>query len=473
MGFEKSIHKYEYQVIKSGSEQRLGKFCLCIFCVVVHQNRTIIFVVFFFISLHFRKMISNVRTLSSCHILTYIIIISALLCQNTTRSSRNKSYESMSSNKSYLFHLLNESLVFHPPVPLCEEPTLPKYIALATLSGAVMLLGLIGNLIVIIVIHYSQLRKQPGYVLIKSLAAADLGVSLFVTTTKVHSYQRNANFCSGFSLCVFLHVTDGLFPTASITHLLLISINKFCAVNIPFRYHALVTYSKENVAVLCIWFYSVLWAVAGMLTWETNPLFSLGVITIGINRHCYNLNEVYYVCTAICVFLIPVMVAGSLYVILVLIVIKKMHSTPTPTGKMEALEEDVILPCHAKQNYGSMKGAKTLMMVFAAWVVCWVPHFILVLVGYWNPSALHSFQENHIWWSDFISTLMSDVLPCINSCINPIIYLITSSIFRHSVKDSYLKLLKKPRHRAGSNPSCHTVIRYHPRVSQVSFLASS
>ena len=47
------------------------------------------------------------------------------------------------------------------------------------------MIGFLGNLSIILVIQYSQLRKQPGYVLVTSLAAADLGVSMFVTTNKV------------------------------------------------------------------------------------------------------------------------------------------------------------------------------------------------------------------------------------------------------------------------------------------------
>ena len=379
------------------------------------------------------------------HIFKYIII-SALLSHNTNGFSKNNSYKKTSIDNFYLFHQINKSYVIHPPISLCEQSTSPKYVALGTFSGMVMVVGLIGNLMVILVIQYSQLCKQSGYVLIKSLAAADLGVSLFVTTVKVYIYQQNGNFCSGISLCVFHHLTDGLFPTASITHLLLIALNKFCAVHIPYRYHVVATYSRENVVVLCIWFYCFLWSAAGMFTWDENPLFSLDVISTGIARHCYSINNEYYVCAAICVFIIPVIVAGSLYGVLLYTIIEKMNSTPVPIGNTGALQKNDIRP-----RYGNMKGAKTLMMVFTGWVVCWVPHFLLILVGYWNPYVLHSFTESHVELSDFISTVLSDVLPCLNSCVNPIIYFITSSMFRHSLRDSYLKLMKKPRHRAGSN----------------------
>ena len=121
-------------------------------------------------------------------------------------------------------------------------------------------------------------------------------------------------------------------------------------------------------------------------------------------------------------------------------------------------------------NFGSKKGAKTLMTVFAGWVICWMPHFSLILINYWSPHSLQAFAESHRWLSEFISTVLSDVMPCINSCINPFIYFKTSSIFRHSLTDSYLKIMKKPRHRAGSNSlrrcgsqrssSLDTIVRY-------------
>ena len=365
--------------------------------------------------------------------------------------------------------------------PKCEEPTSPKHIALAVFSVIVMLLGIIGNLVVILVIKYSQLRKEPGYILVTSLAAADLGVSLFVTTAKVHMYRRNGNFCSDLSFCVLHHITDGFFPTASITHLLLICINKFCAVTSPYKYHAFVTYTREVVVALCVWFYCLVWTAAGLVTWDADPLFSLTVLSIGIDRVCYNKNALFYVCAAICVFIIPVVVAALLYAILIVIVVEKTNSIPIVIGNGAHPEETTGLRKNpGGPTFGSKKGAKTLIMVFSGWVICWLPHFVLILVNYWSPLMLHSFAVKHRWCAEFITTVVSDVLPCINSCINPFIYFKTSYAFRHSLKDSYLKLMKKPRHRAGSSsvkrvgswmsPSMETVVRYSVTNEATNFL---
>ena len=317
-----------------------------------------------------------------------------------------------------------------------------------------LVLGFLGNLTVILVIQYSQLRSQPGYVLVTSLASADLGVSLFVTAAKVKHYQQNGNFCSSLAFCVFQNFTDGLFPTASITHLLFICINRFCAITSPYSYHSLVTHTREIVVVVCVWFYCLLWTSAGMVTWDASPRFAVNVLSNGLDRICYSYNALFYVCAAIFVFIIPVVVAGVLYVIIVFIAIEKIQSTPSVKGEDTSRCDDLSL-CQTKgdqvqRRSSSARGAKTLMLVFTAWVFCWMPHFLLILVNFWNPLLLADFQMNHGWLSEFVATIVSDVLPCLNSCINPLIYFFTSSIFRHALKDSWLKLHKKPRHRAGS-----------------------
>ena len=132
----------------------------------------------------------------------------------------------------------------------CEYAASTKYKILAMFSVAVLIIGILGNSLVILVIQYStSLRQQSGYVILTSLAAADLGVCVFVSTFKVDMYVSNGNFCHGVGLCVFIHLTDTLFPITSITHLLVICMNRHYAVTRSYSYHMHVTYAKEKVAL--------------------------------------------------------------------------------------------------------------------------------------------------------------------------------------------------------------------------------
>ena len=160
----------------------------------------------------------------------------------------------------------------------------------------------------------------------------------------------------------------------------------------------------------------------------------------------------YYVFAAICVYIVPVIIAGSLYTIILVIVSKKVHATPVLIGKKESIKENQRLErTTLRPNFGNTKGAKTVMIVFSGWVVCWVPYFSLILGVYWKPRGYYELERRHKWLAQFISTIVADVLPCINSCINPFIYFKTNSLFRYYLKDSYLKLLKQPRRRIESS----------------------
>ena len=162
----------------------------------------------YLIFINFRKnMICQCHSQDKLYVIRYIII-SAFLCHNAHGSTKNHSQSTIVSiniNRSYSF---NRTYFFNSPFSTCNEPTSPKNIVLATFSGVVLLVGIVGNLMVILVILYTRLRKQPGYILVSSLAAADLGVSFFVTTVKVHMYIQNGNFCSDLSFCTFCHIRD-------------------------------------------------------------------------------------------------------------------------------------------------------------------------------------------------------------------------------------------------------------------------
>ena len=81
------------------------------------------------------------------------------------------------------------------PTTTCTYTTSVKYQILTLFAVLVFVTGVLGNLLVILTIQYSAtLRKQSGYLILTSLAVADLGVSFFVTTFKIDMYLKNGSW---------------------------------------------------------------------------------------------------------------------------------------------------------------------------------------------------------------------------------------------------------------------------------------
>lgn len=108
--------------------------------------------------------------------------------------------------------------------------------------------------------------------------------------------------------------------------------------------------------------------------------------------------------------------------------------------------EDDVKSRNARKKHvrnGEMKVTKSLAIVYGAFVVCWVPNFVFVMVLTFKKSTIISIrqtQPNVFWFMYYTLTL---VLPVLNVCLNPFIYSISNPKFRKAFRNIINKLLKK------------------------------
>ena len=120
---------------------------------------------------------------------------------------------------------------------------------------------------------------------------------------------------------------------------------------------------------------------------------------------------------------------------------------------------------NGRELSGRVKCLKTVGIVFAAYTACWLPHTVIVIIQYWFPHVLPHFYAQSRLYYDIVTTIISNILPPINSCINPFIYFIFSSHFRVAFKDFLFKLVKSPRHALNmyGEETCAGIRRLKPR----------
>lgn len=75
----------------------------------------------------------------------------------------------------------------------------------------------------------------------------------------------------GQEMCVIWCVVDVLCCTASILNLLIISLDRWLAISYPMRYHSFATPKRAIIAIILVWFLSILICLPPVFGWRKEP----------------------------------------------------------------------------------------------------------------------------------------------------------------------------------------------------------
>ena len=312
---------------------------------------------------------------------------------------------------------------------LCSQRATTRKLILTLLTAFISIFGIIGNAIVILAVSlHSKVRQKNRFFFLMSLALADIGVSLFMTTLKAQMFFHNGNFCMDIIACSFFQLTDTLFPVASMTHILVISVDRWIAIRLPYDYARIATGKIRKMSVACVWFYSLIWVLSGTFKWESPYSFSYAITQASERRLCYSHNRNYNIVLLICVYILPVVVT----ILLSCSVIREVRAHQVQ--KKSSREEG-----------SHSKALKVVITVTTVFIVCWMPHCVIVALSYWWHKPLDDFLLASPNAYDLTLTLLSDILPTLNSCINPVVYCAFSRNFQVALGDLIRKYVSRAR----------------------------
>eukprot|EP00112_Aurelia_sp_Birch-Aquarium-sp1_P019143 Seg468.6 transcript_id=Seg468.6/GoldUCD/mRNA.D3Y31 product="Beta-2 adrenergic receptor" protein_id=Seg468.6/GoldUCD/D3Y31 len=324
----------------------------------------------------------------------------------------------------------------------------PGQIAYAVFLSLVMLLSILGNLLVVIAIALSpRLRENPTNYFIASLSVSDLCYALFQSPIRISQILRNRAFCFGPSVCQMFVITDIITSPATISTLFVIAIDRFFCITKPFIYQERMSRSMAKVIICFVWLYACVWAGISVFNWEEPFKPTIQVTSVKV---CFNANPVFYLTSYFVVTLIPLVVMGVLYVIILQIAITQIRAIRATEVHLPQQNQD------ENQNGGKKgKGSKrsrrtnrefkataTLAIVYGAFFVCWMPLLVINIVAQFSPDSFTSLRSNKTLF-DFVYYTFVEILPTISTAINPFIYSVFNRQFRAAFMAVMLRLIRR------------------------------
>ncbi|XP_036915725.1 melanocortin receptor 3 [Sturnira hondurensis] len=250
------------------------------------------------------------------------------------------------------------------------------------------IVSLLENVLVLLAVVRNSNLHSPMYLLLCSLAAADMLVSLSNTLETIVIALVNSNTLVFEDQ--FLQYMDTIFDSmicislvASICNLLAIAVDRYVTIFYALRYHSIMTVGKARALIVAIW------AGCGIC----------GVLFI-----VYSESKTVIVCL-VTLFFAMLLLMATLYLHMLLFArlhVQRIAALPPAAGA-------------APPPRSCLKGAITVTILLGVFVACWAPffvHLVLIITCPTNPYC--------ICYTAHFDTYL--VLVMCNSVLDPLIY---------------------------------------------------
>ncbi|OCT94781.1 5-hydroxytryptamine receptor 1D [Xenopus laevis] len=342
-----------------------------------------------------------------------------------------------------------------------ESTLLGLKITLAVLLSIITLATLLSNVFVIITIVMTRKLHTPANYLIGSLAFTDLLVSILVMPISI-AYTVTQTWTFGQIVCDIWLLSDITCCTASILHLCVIALDRYWAITDALEYTKHRTARRAAVMILVVWIISICISIPPLFWRQAKAYEELTVCTINTDQISYT---IYSTCGA---FYIPtvllIMLYGKIYIAARSRILKPPsiygkrfttahlitgstgssfcsvnanvhmehpHTAETPVciNHIKIKLADSIIERKRLSAAREKKATKTLGIILGAFIVCWLPFFVvsLVLPICRDSCWFHPLLFDFFTWLGYL-----------NSLINPVIY----TVFNEDFKKAFQKLIR-------------------------------
>ncbi|XP_040205926.1 5-hydroxytryptamine receptor 1B [Rana temporaria] len=328
-------------------------------------------------------------------------------------------------------------------------------VVLTIILGVITLATLLSNAFVIATVYQTRKLHTPANYLIASLAFTDLLVSILVLPIST-LYTVIGKWSLGQVICDMWLSSDITCCTASILHLCVIALDRYWAITDAVEYTKKRTPKRAVIMIALVWVFSISISMPPLF-WRQSKVEELTKCAVNTDHVLYT------VYSTVGAFYVPTLLLIALYGrIYVEARSRILKQSPKSTGKRltrahlitdspgsssvsstnsraPELSSDTGSPVYLNQVKVKVsdallekkkimaarekKATKTLGIILGAYIVCWLPFFIISLVlpicqeACWFHPAIFDFFN----WLGYL-----------NSLINPIIYTMSNEDFKQA-----------------------------------------
>jgi len=302
-------------------------------------------------------------------------------------------------------------------------------VLLSIFYGAISLVAVLGNSLVIIIVVTSRRMQTVTNYFIANLALADVVIGLFAIP-----FQFQAALLQRWNLpyfmCPFCPFFQNLSVNASIFTLTAIAVDRYKAIIYPLSNHA--SKQRTKIILACIWLVALGLAIPQAVAFRVYEVKdeSSGVINATVPQ-CLPFNtyaQFFAVYTwALCFvqYFVPLVIIGFAYLRISVV----LWGSKTP-GAAQDQRDEIVLK-------NKKKVVKVLIMVVILFTLAWLPLQAYYIGAEIFPS-INSFKYINILW------FCAHWLAMSNSCYNPFIYVICHDKFKREYRVRFKCCFKEP-----------------------------
>ncbi|XP_070576750.1 5-hydroxytryptamine receptor 4-like [Ptychodera flava] len=269
-----------------------------------------------------------------------------------------------------------------------------------------LLLGILGNAMVLAVVAFSRKLHNITAIFIINLAIGDLGITLFVIPFSIH-VRITENWVFGDIWCQILAFLSILLYTISMSSLALVSVERLFAIKYPLQYAQKMKPTTVKWMVAAAWIYATLRASCPFLNF--GEYYFSNAKAMCAPRY---VGDVPYTMTVLVLgVLIPSVVMCYAYAC-----IGKEAKILVGRGELVCNDEHCMyVPNRSKEN----KAAKILATITGIFFICWIPYTTANTWSSFAGSEMPYHVDSTTQW-----------LTLFNSAINPWMHSLLNATFR-------------------------------------------
>ncbi|XP_076373287.1 thyrotropin-releasing hormone receptor-like [Tachypleus tridentatus] len=295
-------------------------------------------------------------------------------------------------------------------------------------QGVILLVGALGNTMVVIVVTKTRSMLTPTNCYLVSLSIADLMVLIASVPNEVLSYfLLGDEWIWGRAGCIIFIFLQYLGINASSLSITAFTIERYIAICHPMKAQMVCTVNRAKKIIIGVWVFACLYCSPWLFLTKTVPIYYIGhadveTCTFALSREHY---LGYFFADLVLFYIIPLLLSCVLYGLIARI----LFTNELNKGRGNENETNSISDWKKTNNNSArVQVVKMLAVVVAVFATLWMPYRVLLV---YNSLAKERYME--LWFLMFCKTMIF-----INSAINPILYNAMSVKFRRAFKRTLL-----------------------------------